>query len=197
IFIKPIVAPIAGIVLGGAGLAALVQRQWPRVLGLGFGFLPVLAMPLHNWYFGHVFVLLSSNTQVPEVYVMPPSVYLAALAELAHLDFGGVHLHRAVAQIGAWLSEPSETIASIPFNLAAVAVVLYVTLRGRDFDPWLRLIGAAILAECAVDLIYVAAPRYYFSMWLLSALIVAVVIERRGPLWMEKHGWRRAQRALE
>jgi len=75
--------------------------------------------------------------------------------------------------------------------------VLYVTLRGRDFDPWLRLIGAAILAECAVDLIYVAAPRYYFSIWLLSALIVAVVIERRGPLWMEKHGWRRGQRALE
>jgi len=197
IFIKPIVAPIAGIVLGGAGLAALAQRQWPRVLGLGLGFLPVLVMPLHNWYFGHVFVLLSSNTQVPEVYVMPPSAYLAALGELARLDFGGVHLHRAVAQIAAWLSEPSETIVSIPFNLAALVAVLYVTLRGRDFDPWLRLIGAAVLAECAVDLIYVAAPRYYFSMWLLSALIVAVVIERRSPLWMEKHGWQRTRRTLE
>jgi hypothetical protein len=197
IFIKPIVAPIAGIVLGGAGLAALTQRQWWRVLGLGLGFLPVLVMPLHNWYFGHVFVLLSSNTQVPEVYVMPPSAYLSALAELARLDFGGAHLHRVFAQIAAWLSEPSETIASIPFNLAAVAVVLYVTLRGRDFDPWLRLIGAAVLAENVIDLIYVASPRYYFSMWLLSALIVAVFIERRGPLWVQKHGWPWAQRALE
>jgi hypothetical protein len=157
----------------------------------------VLVMPLHNWYFGHVFVLLSSNTQVPEVYVMPPSAYLAALAELARLDFGGVELHRAVAQAAAWLSEPSETMASISFNLVAVAIVLYVTLRGRGFDPWLRLIGAAVLAECVVDLIYVAAPRYFLSMWLLTALIVAVFIERRGPLWLEKHGWQRAQRALE
>lgn len=197
IFIKPIVAPIAGIVLVGAGLAALVQRQWPRVAGLCIGFLPVLAMPLHNLYFGHVFVLLSSNTQVPEVYVMPPSAYLSAFAELARFDFGGAHLHRAIAQIAAWLSEPSETMAAIPFNLAAVAIVLYVTLRGRDFDPWLRLIGAAVLVEYVVDLIYVAAPRYYLSMWLLSALIVAVFIERRGPLWLEKHGWPRAQRALE
>jgi hypothetical protein len=197
IFIKPIVAPIAGIVLAGVGLAALAQRQWPLVLGLCIGFLPVLAMPLHNWYFGHVFVLLSSNTQVPEVYVMPPSAYLSALADLARLDFGGAHLQRAIAQIVAWLSEPSETIASIPFNLAAVACVLYVTMRGRDFDPWLRLIGAAVLAEYAADLIYVAAPRYFLSTWLLSALIVATFIERRGPVWMEKHGWPRAQRALE
>jgi hypothetical protein len=178
-------------------LAALAQRQWPRVVGLGLGFLPVLVMPLHNWYFGHVFVLLSSNTQVPEVYVMPPSAYVAALAELARLDFSGAELHRAVAQLAAWLSEPSETIASIPFNLAAVAIVLYVTLRGRDFDPWLRLIGAAVLAEYVVDLIYVAAPRYYLLMWLLSALIVAVFIERRGPLWLQRRGWRRAQRTLE
>jgi hypothetical protein len=181
VFTKPLVAPIVGIVLGGAGLAALVQRQWRRLLGLCIGFLPVLLMPLHNWVFGHKFVLLSTNAGIPSLNVMPPSAYAAALRELLHLDFGGAHLHRALVQIGAWLSEPSQLAIFIPVAAAGVLVVAYVTLRGRDYDPWLRLLGGAVLAECAVDLVYAATPRYYFSMWLLAALVVAVVIERRFP----------------
>ncbi len=197
IFTKPIVAPVAGIVLAGAGLAALYQMQWWRVAGLCIGFLPVLLMPLHNWVFGHQFVLLSSNAGLPSLLVMPPSAWLAALAELAKLDFAGPHLHRALAQLGAWLSGPGEQLAFVPFNAAAVAVVIYVTLRGRGFDPWLRLIGAGAIAEYAVDLIYAATPRYFFSTWLLSAVVVAAFIERRLPAWLDKRGWPRARRLLQ
>ncbi len=197
IFTKPLVAPIAGIVLGGAGLAALYQRQWRRLAGLCIGFLPVLLMPLHNWIFGHKLVLLTSNAQLPQVLVMPPSAWGAALAELARFDFAGPYLARAVAQTGAWLSGPGEQLAFVPFNAAAVAVVIYVTLRGRGFDPWLRLIGAAVIAEYAVDLIYAATPRYFFSTWLLSAVVVAAFLERWLPAWMEKRGWQRAKLVLE
>jgi hypothetical protein len=183
IFVKPIVGPIACIVLGGAGLAALAQRQWRRLMGMCIGFLPVFVMPLHNLVFGHQLVLLSSNASSAILYVMPPSAYAAALRELLHFDFAGTELHRALAQIVAWLSEPSELAIFAPVAAAGVIVVAYVTVRGRDYDPWLRLIGGAVLAECAVDLVYVAAPRYYFSMWLLAALIVAIVIERRLPVF--------------
>ena len=190
VFTKPIVAPMAGIVLGGAGLAALATGQWRRVAGLCIGFLLVLLMPLHNWYFGHVFVLFSTNANLPILLVMPPSAWLAALSELLHLHFSGAHLHAALAQIGGWLSGSGEQLAFVPFNAAAIAVVAYVTLRGRDFDPWLRLIGAAVLAECVVDLIYAAAARYYFGMWLLSAVVVAAALERWLLPWLYDRGWR-------
>ncbi len=189
VFTKPVVAPIAGIVLGGAGLAALATGQWRRVAGLCIGFLPFFMMPLHNWYFGHQFVLLSTNADQPTLLVMPPSAWLAALSELAHLNFSGTHLQTALTQIGMWLSGPGEKLAFIPFNAAAVGVVAYVTLRGHDFDPWLRLIGAAVLAECVVDLIYIATPRYFFGMWLLSAVVVAVFLAQRLLPWAEKAGW--------
>ena len=192
VFTKPIVAPMVGIILGGAGLAALWQRQWARLIGMCIGFLPVLLMPLHNWVFGHVFVLFSTNANLPILLVMPPSAWLAALGELAHLNFAGTHLQAALTQIGMWLSGPGEQLAFVPFNAAAIAVVVYVTLRGRDFDPWLRLIGAAVLAECVVDLIYIATPRYFFGMWLLSAAVVAVFLEQRLLPWMEKSGWLKA-----
>ena len=197
VFTKPLVAPIAAVMLGGAGLAALVERQWRRLAAMCIGFLPVLLMPLHNWYFGHRLVLLTSNAQLPQVLVMPPSAWLAALAELVKLDFAGTHVQRALAQIGAWLSGPGGELAFVPFNAAAVAAVVYVVLRGRDFDPWLRLIGAAVLAECAVDLVYVATPRYFFGMWLLSAVVVAAFLERRLPAWLEKRGWLGAKRLFE
>jgi hypothetical protein len=181
VFTKPLVGPIAVVVLGGAGLAALAQRQWRRVIGLCVGFLPVLMMPLHNWVFGHQLVLLSTNAGSSSLYVMPPSAYAAALSELLHFNFAGAHLHRALAQIAGWLSEPSELAIFIPIAAAGVAIVAAVTLRGRDYDPWLRLIGAAVLVECAVDLVYIPTPRYYFAMWLLAALVVAVFLERRFP----------------
>src|SRR5690348_9012279 len=59
IFMRPVVAPAAAVLLAGAGLASLGQRQWTRLSGLCLGFLPVFSMALHNWYFGHVFVPLS------------------------------------------------------------------------------------------------------------------------------------------
>ena len=184
---KPIVAPIAGIVLGGAGLAALAQRQWPRLIAMCVGFLPILLIPLHNWYFGHELVLFSSNARLPGTYVMPPSDYGSALVELTRLDFGGEHLRRALTQIGDWLSGPSQMPVFIPLHAAAVVVVAYITLRGRTFDPWLRLIGAALLAEYVVAMIYASTPRYFYEMWLLTALLVAVFIERGLPAWIERY----------
>lgn len=197
VFVKPIVAPLVGILLGGAALAALSHRQWPRVAGLCIGFVPVLFMPFHNLYFGGEFVLFSSNARLQGTYVMPPLDYVYALVELVRLDFAGTHLRAGTTQIGAFLSGPSEMLAAAPLHAVAVAVVVWVTVRGRQFDPWLRLIGAAVIAEYAVDLIYAATPRYFYEMWLLTLLIVAVAIEQCVPVWLGSHGWFKTRSALE
>jgi hypothetical protein len=197
VFVKPIVAPMAGIMLAGAGLFALYTRDWKRAAFLCIGFTPVLLMPLHNLYFGHEFVLLSRNACLPGTCVIPPSGYLAALGEFFRLDLAGANLHAAVAQIGAWLSGPSGLAVFIPLHLAAVAIVFAVTIRGRDMDPWLRVIGAAVIAEYGAALVYAATARYFFPMWLLTLLIVCVFVERRLPGWLERHGWKEARRLLD
>jgi hypothetical protein len=87
VFMKPIVVPAAAVMLAGAGLAALALRQWRRLAGLCIGFVPVLSMALHNWVYGHVFVPLSANAAHPDVLVMPPSAYWAALRRSVHAAF--------------------------------------------------------------------------------------------------------------
>jgi hypothetical protein len=181
IFMKPIVAPAAAVLLGGAGLAALHMQQWRRLAGLCLGFLPVFSMALHNWVFGHAFVLFSANAQVSIVFVMPPSAYAGAARELLALDFGGEHLMQFFRQVAGWLSGPAEFYTTIPLNAAGFAVLAYVVIRGRYFDPWLRLIGASALAQHSIALFYTAAvARYHFLSWFLTMLVVAVWFERDG-----------------
>jgi hypothetical protein len=194
---KPVVAPMAGIILTGAGLMALYRQQWSRVVALCIGFSPVLLMPIHNWVFGHQFVLLSTNANLPSLQVMPPAAWLAALRELATLHFRGAELHRGVVQLGEWLSGPSGLKVFIPLHAAAVATLVWVALRGRTFDPWLRVIAAGVIAEYGAALFYAATARYFFSMWFLTLLVVLVVIAKNLPAFLERHGYKRTRQALE
>jgi len=201
ICMKPIVAPAAAVLLGGAGIGALYLRHWPRLVGMCVGFLPVFSMALHNWVYGHVLVLFSSNSSHPYVLVMPPSAYIAILHDLANLDFNGEHFRQLLVQIADWLSGPAESRFTIPLNAVSVAILIYVVLRGRRFDPWLRLIGAAALAQHSVAFFYTAATaRYHFLTWFLTMLVVMVWLQQVGverlkqgyPLLSErftKHPW--------
>lgn len=183
IFMKPIVAPTAAIFLGGAGLAALYLKQWPRVIGLCTGFVFVFSMALHNWVFGKVFVLFSSNSGDSNLLVMPPSAYAAAFGGLLHGDVSG--LGRIVTQLADWLSGPAESYWTIPLNAAGVAILAYVVVRGRAFDPWLRLIGAAALGQHVVALFYNAATaRYHFLTWFLTMLVTMVWFHDVGMAWL-------------
>jgi hypothetical protein len=71
-------------------------------------------------------------------------------------------------------------------NAGGVAALLYVLIRGRGFDPWLRLIAAAALAQHAVALFYVATPRYHFLAWFLTLLVGVVWLRERGVGWFQR-----------
>ena len=186
IFMKPIVAPAAAVLLGGAGIWALAQKQWPRLAGLCIGFVPVLSMALHNWVFGHVFVPFSANSADANLLVMPSSAYAAAARELVTLHLGGPHLAAMAAQIVHWLSGPAQITATIPVNAALVAVVIYVAAT-RRFDPWLRLIAGAALAQHAVALFYDASTaRYHFLAWLLTLPVGLVWLQQVGMVWLQR-----------
>jgi hypothetical protein len=179
LFVRPNIAPAAGILLAGAGVAALWQRQYRRVAGLCIGFLPVLGMALHNWVYGGALVLFTATAAHPVLLAMPPAAYLAALGDLVHLDVAGEHLTRALRQIGGWLSGPSEALAMAPFHAAAIVVLVRMALWRRA-EPWLRLTAVATLVQQAVGLFYASAGRYYYLTWLLTLLVVAVWLHDEG-----------------
>ena len=110
IWVKPIVAPGAAVLLGGAGIAALYcgngRGSWAWT-----GFIPVFLMALHNWIYGHVFVLFWSNADHSAVLVMPPSAYAALHA--SRLDLMA-NFWDASSGKSRWLTGPAESLATIP-----------------------------------------------------------------------------------
>jgi hypothetical protein len=185
LLVRPNIAPAAGILLAGGGLAALWQRQYRRVGGLCVGFLPVLAAAVHNWFYGGAVVLFTTTAAHPGALVMPPSAYFAALAELMHLDVAGEHVARAVRQLGGWLAGPSESYLMVPVNAAALVVVVRMALW-KDVDPWLRLTALATLVQQCVGIFYAPAARYYYLAWLLTLLVTTVWLEREGLALLQR-----------
>ncbi len=93
----------------------------------------------------------------------------------------------SLLQVAQWLSGPAESYVTIPLNAAGVAILIYVVVRGRPFDPWLRLIGAAALAQHIVALFYTAAvARYHFLTWFLTMLVAAVWFHQVGIDWSKR-----------
>lgn len=196
IFVRPNLAPFVAVMLSGAGIAALYRRDIRRAAGLCLGFLPAAVMPLHNWYFGGVFVLFSSNATIPELLVMPPAAWAAALTEIVRLDLAGPHVLRALKQLGLWLSGPGETLLMAPVHAAAIIIVVYVTTARNRFDPWLRLIALAVLVQHASSLFFLVAPRYHYLAWLLTFLVTAAWFEEVGTIWLRQKwpAWYRRMR---
>ena len=135
IFMKPIVAPAAAVLLGGAGLAALYSRQWPRLAGLCIGFLPV---------FLHGAAQLGLRPRVCAVQRQCRSIRSAGDAAVG-LCGGGARIAESgfqrrlcdasLTQIANWLSGPAESYATIPLNAAGVAILVYVVCAAAGSIP--------------------------------------------------------------
>jgi hypothetical protein len=188
IAMKPLIAPAAAVFLGGAGFAAICCRQWRRLAGMCIGFAPVFLITLHNWVFGHVFVLFSANATHPLVLNMPPAAYADAFRELVTLDFAHGQFLRALMKIREWLlSGPYQfSRAMIPINAAGVVILIYVVVWGRRFDQWLRLVGGAAIAQHTVAFFYVSTARYHFLTWFLTMLVVVAFVNEVGIDWLRR-----------
>jgi hypothetical protein len=175
--------------VGGAGLTWLWQRQFGRAVALAGGFATLRWATLHNYVFGHAFVLFTGSISLPQTLLMPPLDYARAALELLTLNFAGDHVKRALAQLARWLSGPQEWLLTVPLHALGVAVLVRVGLFGSRFDPWLRLIALALLLQHGIGVSYIHFVRYNLGTWLLTLLVAAAWPREKGSLC-----WDRASR---
>ena len=80
-----------------------------------------------------------------------------------------------------------------PLHVLSVVVLVRVMVRA-GYDPWLRLIAGATLAQHAVSLFYIATPRYHFLSWFCTGLVSVVWFRAEGiailrgllPQWWDR-----------
>jgi hypothetical protein len=185
-FCRPNLLLASGVMVAGAGMMWLRQRQPVRAAALAAGFCTLAVSPLHNYVFANVLVPFTTSVNLPQTLVMPPLDYARALGELLRLDFTGEHVRRAVVQLGHWLSGPQDWLATVPLHAFGVATLLRVGPFGPRFDPWLRLIAFATLIQHGIGICYINFVRYNLGTWLLTLLVAAAWLQGEGLVVLEK-----------
>lgn len=179
VLLRPNLFPPALCIAAGAILSSLLQAQYARAGGLLAGFAAISLMAIHNYAFGGVFVPFTSGSRLPELYVMPPAAYAAALSELAALNIGD-NVVAAHKHINNWLRSPYPRPAFTAVHVLAIAATLHI-LCGRRHDLLIRATALAALSGQAVALIYVATPRYHLATLSLTFLILL--------FWLRNEAW--------
>jgi hypothetical protein len=196
-FCRPNLVLASGVMVAGAGLTWLWQRQFGRLGALAAGFAALAVSPLHNYVFGHSLAPFTSSANLPQTLLMPPLDYARAALEVVTLDFGGEHVTRALVQLGHWLSGPQDWLVTVPLHAFGIATLVRVGLFGSRFDPWLRLIALATLLQHGIGISYINFVRYSLGTWLLTSLVAAAWLQGEGLAVLQKlpprlvDAWRR------
>ena len=150
--------------------------------GLAFA----LWMPLHNYLYGHQFVLISlagSTISVP----MSPWSYIKALLEFISGNYNGNHIIEVSKQLSGWLwtlprlPTPSLKIIAEGFmvlKLITLAITIFTAFNFRRIGSHVLILSWIALASHLPMLFIFASGQFRYGMiaWDLSALVTILVI---------------------
>ncbi|WP_115935898.1 hypothetical protein [Aestuariispira insulae] len=163
--IRPNVALGTAVILTGLGLYLLAKRPPLDLASLCIGFLPILLLPLHNWYFGGKIVLLTSSATIAANLPTPPGTYLTMVQEIMSGAFDGPAFEQVRGQIAEW----SERLH--PISLMGLAGVVAICFSRRKLPLDLRLLAFAAIPQHGILLFYQAHSRFKWLVWLISILL--------------------------
>lgn len=163
-FVRPNLLPGAGLLLLAVFFWNVRQRRWPTAVAAAAGFIPVLVMPLHNWWFGQKWVLLTAAANIKENLKMPPATYAEALQEVLDGRFNGPSLQLIHDHL-PWFH------AYWPAKLGMLAITLLALIVSWRRRPSLTAYAWAAVGLNGVFLFYDPDLRYSLLAWLMVLIV--------------------------
>jgi len=150
--------------------------------GLAFA----LWMPLHNYLYGHQFVLISLSGATIAV-TLTPLTYLQAGYELLFGNRNSQHVNEVIKQLSGWLwtlprlPYPSLKLVAELFmvmKLVTLAVTVFVAFRSVFLrqEAIFVLAWAALAVHIPMLFIFDTHSRYAMLAWDLSAILTIIIV---------------------
>lgn len=172
-------------------LASWQQRDFRTVAAAMMGLALALWMPLHNYLYGHQFVLISAaggTISIP----LSPFTYLRAMQEIATGTLRGESLAQVTAQVTGWLgAQPRLPVQSLRMLAGGFLILRLITLALTAFAAlrYLRrgsfipvLAWTALAAHLPMLFVFAAAQfRYAMIAWDLCAIVTLLVVADYWP----------------
>ncbi len=138
------------------------HKNIKSLLFIGLGFLSFLLIPLHNYYYGGSFVLLSSGAH--HNMLAPISLYYSAFVDLIHLNWSGSNsISVIINQFNRWI-QPQKIHYIITF-----LIVLILLIKKNNFI--VKTICLLALSQHFVLLIFMPDNRYAYLAWILTIIL--------------------------
>jgi hypothetical protein len=185
-FVRPNLA-LAVPVLGSLFIfASWRSRDFKTMMAAMAGLAFALWMPLHNYLYGHQFVLISAAGATISV-PLSPITYLRALGEVVAGNVRGEYVEAVTSQLTGWLrAQPRIPVASLRTVAAAFLLLRLVTLAVtvvaafrylREGGARQALAWSALAAHLPMLFIFASGQfRYAMIAWDLCAILTLVVI---------------------
>ncbi len=178
--------------------AAYAWASWRRndvatIAALAAGLAFTAVMPLHNWYYGGEFILLSKSGSTSAAMAFGVGDYVRALGELVTGRIGeGSTFAVLFAKLRLWLFDPGANLHTSlgtvtrwlhPVKLFALAVTIWVAARSLSRRPAAPM-GLAIVAMAAllslVPVLFSSFTTFRYTMfgWDLSLMVTIVWVAR-------------------
>ena len=148
--------------------------------GLGLA----LCMPLHNYYYGHEFYLISKSGATVSV-LLTPLTYLKAIREILTGHWQGTQLTQAIDQIKGWLWTPPVSQFPLKTGIEVLLILrlmtLFVTVWALFVPvrkaPHLALLAwIALAAHLPMFFVFETKLRYDILGWDLSAIVTIMLV---------------------
>ena len=132
---------------------------------LGFGFLPVLLIPLHNYYFGKKLVLITSSADIQNNMRNGPDIWM----ECFHSS--KIACNQILEHISIWISykEPWYIVTFL---------FLWIVVFNKKFSYFEKIFATSMIAGHAVFLFYEGVARYSHGIWIISFLLSIPIISK-------------------
>lgn len=159
IFVRPNLALSAALVLAGMGVRFVWLKNYSLAIALAIGTIPGFLIPLHNYVYGHTWVLLTSASMIPENLLVHPSVWVKVFLSHDASAYAAVieHLHK-------WLDNPGKKLLLYVFPSSLVFLVYH-----RRLVNWSEIVLVLVVAGLHIPLMmYHPAGRYAELAWFMT-----------------------------
>lgn len=191
VFVRPNYVLAVGLISGAYAWASLPRRAFGSMAALAAGLSFMAVMPLHNWYYGGEFILLSKSGATSAAMLFGVGDYVRALRDLLGGDTASTavllkHLQSWVFDPGATLHASLVTVTKLlhPLKLIAlvctVGVLVQAARRRATIAPGLWLVAASALLSL-VPLLFSRYTTFRYTMlaWDLCLLVTFVTLVRQ------------------
>jgi len=147
-----------------------------NIFFLFMGFSPFLLIPLHNYYFGNQFVLLTSSSTISANLKTPPSEIISAIKSLIFFNPNFDLIFKIFKNISTWINY-------YEFWLMIVYANLWFCLIKCKNNVFIRIVSFSLIISHFNYIFYAGDPRYVYGLWCLSFIVFLYNFDKNKKLF--------------